>query len=129
MCTYIYIYIYIYIYSTFYIAFLAFAARTRDLKSQLLLNCHSAPDPHVDSAITSWTASHNIQLPDNTSAIKQHAWDAPVIAADKASLWTSLTDRHNRARLLAVSSSHSGDWLHAIPRHHVEQDSTMRQFG
>ena len=63
-----------------------------------------------------WTTSHNIPLPDNTSAIKQHAWDVPVIAPDKASLWTSLTDSHNRARLLAVSSLHSGDWLHALPR-------------
>ena len=61
-----------------------------------------------------WTTSHNIPFPDNTSAIKQHAWDAPVIAADKASLWTSLTDSHNRARLLVVTSPHSGDWLYAL---------------
>ena len=96
-------------------AFLASAASMRDLQSQLLLNCHPAADPHVDSAIMLWTTSHNIPLPDNTSAIKQHAWDAPVIAADKASLWSSLTDSHNIARLLAISSPHSGDWLHALP--------------
>ena len=98
-----------------YSTFMAFAASTRDLKSQLLLNCHPAPDPHVDSVIMLWTASHNIPLLDNTSAIKQHAWDAPVIVADKASLWSSLTNSHNRARLLAVSSSHSGYWLYALP--------------
>ena len=97
-------------------AFLASAASTHDLQAQLLLNCcHPAPDPHFDSAIMLWTTSYNIPLPDNSSAIKQHAWDVPVITADKASLWTSLTDSHNRARLLSVSSPHSGDWLHALP--------------
>ena len=43
------------------------------------------------------------------------AWNAPVIAADKTSLCSSLTDSHNRARLLAVSSPYSGDWLYALP--------------
>ena len=95
--------------------FLASAASTRDLQFHLLLNCHPTQDPHVDSAIMLWTASHNIPLLDNTSTIKQHASDAPVIAADKASLWSSLTDSHNTARLLAVSSPYSGDWLHALP--------------
>ena len=90
----------------------------------LLLLAHAIPslssystalDPHVDSVIRLWTASHNIPLPINTRAIKQHTWDAPVIAADKASLWSSLTDSNNRVSLLAVSSPHSGDWLHALP--------------
>ena len=38
----------------------------------------------------------NIPLPDEIIAIKQLAWDAPVIAADKASLWSSLPDSGNR---------------------------------
>ena len=63
-------------------AFLAFAASTLDLQSQLQFNCHPSPDPYVDSAIRLWTSSHNIPMPDNTSAIKQHAWNAPIIAAD-----------------------------------------------
>ena len=100
----------------------------RAIESQLLLNCYPARNPHVDSVIMLWTASHNIPLPDNNSAMKQHPVDAPIIAADKASLWSSLTDSNNRARLLAVSSPHSGDWLHAHPWLHVEQDSTTRKF-
>ena len=28
---------------------------------------------------------------------------------------SSLPDKHNQARLLAVSAPHSGDWLHALP--------------
>ena len=90
-------------------------ASTRDLQCQLQLNCHPAPDPHVDSPIMLWTSPHNIHWLDNTSAIIQHAWVAPVIAADKPSLWSSFTDSHNRVRLLAVSSPHSGDWMHALP--------------
>ena len=60
-------------------AFLASAASTRELQSQLLLNCYPASDPHVDSAIMPWTASHNIPLPGNTSAIKQHAWKVSIL--------------------------------------------------
>ena len=67
-------------------AFLASAASTRDLQSHLLLNCHLAPNLHVESAIMSWTSAHNIPLLDNTSAIKQLVCDAPVIAADKGLL-------------------------------------------
>ena len=48
-------------------------------------------------------------------ASKQKSWDRPGIEAIKASLLTSAPDNHHRARLLAVSAPHSGDWLHALP--------------
>ena len=35
--------------------------------------------------------------------------------ADKAVVMSAFTDNFNRARLLAASASHSGDWLHALP--------------
>ena len=63
---------------------------------------------------------------------KQHAWDTPVIVADKASLWSSLTDSHNKARVpdywpslrhTAATGCMPSPWLH------VERDSTTRQFG
>ena len=38
-----------------------------------------------------------------------------MIAADKSVIWSSLTDNQSRARLLAISAPHSGDWLHALP--------------
>ena len=77
-----------------------------------MMNCHfvHAPDSHIDLAIMLWTSAHNIPLPDYISS-----WNAPIIDADKTSLWSSLTDSYNRARLLAFSSPHCGDWLHALP--------------
>ena len=35
--------------------------------------------------------------------------------ADQAVVMSAFTDNFNRARLLAASASHSGDWLHALP--------------
>ena len=58
--------------------FLASAAKTCERQSELLLKCHHAPDPR---AIMLCTSAHNILLSDDTSAIKQHAWVASVIAA------------------------------------------------
>ena len=42
-------------------------------------------------------------------------WDRPSIDADITMLETSMPERHHRARLLALSAPHSGDWLHALP--------------
>ena len=35
--------------------------------------------------------------------------------ADQAVIMSAFTDNFNRARLLAASAPHSGDWLHALP--------------
>ena len=35
--------------------------------------------------------------------------------ADQAVVMSAFTDDFNRARLLAASAPHSGDWLHALP--------------
>ena len=37
------------------------------------------------------------------------------MAADKAALLAQASDSHHRARLLAVTAPHAGDWLHALP--------------
>src|SRR6218665_1419728 len=46
---------------------------------------------------------------------KQSAWDRPLIELDKAEVWSAYTDPCSRARLVAVSSPHSGDWLLSMP--------------
>ena len=93
--------------------FMASAASIRNLQSHLLLNYYIATDPHFDWAIIPWPSFQQIPLP----VIKQHALDAPVIAAEKALIWASLTNSHNNTRLLAASSPYSGDWLQpARPR-------------
>ena len=39
----------------------------------------------------------------------------PGIMADQAVVISAFTDYFNRARRLAASAPHSGDWLHALP--------------
>ena len=46
---------------------------------------------------------------------KQSVWDRSWILADLAVVMSAFTDNFNRARLLAASAPHSGDWLHALP--------------
>ena len=42
-------------------------------------------------------------------------WDKPCINRDKSAVLDSAPDSHHRARLLAVTAPHAGDWLHALP--------------
>ena len=49
------------------------------------------------------------------SANKQKTWDKPCIDKTYSTLLASQVDDQSRARLLAASAPHSGDWLHALP--------------
>ena len=64
---------------------------------------------------TSWTTSSGLSLPNAGSSLRQRSWDEPGIQNDKTTLWNSASDDFQKARLAAVSASHSGDWLHARP--------------
>ena len=50
-----------------------------------------------------------------SEAGKQRAWDMASVRAGKDILWMNAEDSYTRARLLATSAPHSGDWLLAIP--------------
>ena len=50
-----------------------------------------------------------------TLPAKQQTWDKPIVQLELSQLMERHTDTYNKARLLAASSKHSGDWLHAIP--------------
>ena len=56
-----------------------------------------------------------MQPPVGQPAGKQSSWDKPNVDTTYASLLATQNDDHNRARLLAASAPHSGDWLHALP--------------
>ena len=56
-----------------------------------------------------------IQPTVGSQANKQSSWDKSVVEATFTSLLASQTDDYHRARLIAVSAAHSGDWLHALP--------------
>jgi hypothetical protein len=98
-------------------AFLASAVGTRGLQDMILLKCAATTDSVIDIVLNQWYITHGqsgVFLPVGLLAAKQQEWDKPSIAADFARLNLSLPDRHNQARLRAVSGSHSGDWLHAL---------------
>lgn len=96
--------------------FLASATSTQPLQQQLLRNCLVVPDLHFDNLVTRWTtANQPSPTPSGAAACKQRSWDSPSVDATLASVLASQIDDHSRARLLAASAPHSGDWLHALP--------------
>ena len=96
-------------------AFLASAAGTLNLQEQILAQSTSLNDKHVERIRSNWTTTHNQPCPPVNVAFKQAAWDKPVVLADKELLFANAQDNHSKARLLAASSPHSGDWLNAMP--------------
>lgn len=97
-------------------AFLASAAATSDLQSSILADCGVIScDPHVADMRLVWCSLSSADCPVGTFASKQRSWDEPLVSVSKSLLLHSVSDAHNKARLIAVSSAHSGDWLHALP--------------
>ena len=96
-------------------AFLASAASTRPLQDQILSKCPSAPGYDDSEIKTAWAIGHSLPCPADAAASNQHAWDRPRVLTDIASLQSSACEARDKARLLAVTAPHSGDWLHALP--------------
>ena len=96
-------------------AFLASAAATLDLQTQLLPHGVAFPDKGRDLALSTWTGRHGDQIPEVGLQTKQKTWDKASVVKSQDHLQTTHTDQYNRARLLASRASHSGDWLHAWP--------------
>src|SRR5215470_11163679 len=59
--------------------------------------------------------------------------DQPVVDSTYSSLLAAQYDDHGRARLLAASAPHSGDWLHALPISscglHLDNDAVRIAVG
>ena len=102
-------------------AFLASAASTHSLQSLLLPNCHCRLkiDSNRERLMRTWTTIYNTNTPGSPGDTKQSVWDRPGIMADQAVAMSAFTDNFNRARLLAASAPHSGDWLHALLCQHA----------
>ena len=49
------------------------------------------------------------------AAGRQKEWDRLLVQEEYSQLLASYTEPRHRARLLAASSGHSGDWLHVLP--------------
>ena len=72
-------------------------------------------DQSVASTETLWTGLANSPKPSQQTQHIQKAWDGPVAANQKNLILSRAPSDVDKARLLAVASPHSGDWLHAPP--------------
>jgi hypothetical protein len=96
-------------------AFLASAASTLALQDFILSHCDPCTDTYVSDIRAQWSLVSKLPCPCPPLASSQKVWDRPSVDTDKALLLSSAPDLHHRARLLAVSAPHSGDWLLALP--------------
>lgn len=93
-------------------AYIASAASTRSLVSAVLDTVEWS-DVHLDEILESRSSTK--PTGDEQLLTSQKVWDRPLIAIERAAVWSSNNDPLNQARLGAVSSPHSGDWLLTIP--------------
>jgi len=96
-------------------AFLASAASTSDLQSQILLASSCNPDPYFDSYLSTWQAAFGSLPSSGPLPSKQSFWDRPGILSTRAAVESSISDSQEMARFLAASAPHSSDWLLALP--------------
>lgn len=68
------------------------------------------------TALRAWSdLADAASAPSGAAMAKQHEWDKLVVGAEFNRLLQCQSDDTSKARLLAASAPHSGDWLHAIP--------------
>ena len=96
-------------------AFLASAAATYVLQSAILGGVWPFPDQHVAHVTQLWCSNYMATPPEGDSVLKQRNWDRPAIERGKSVLASVVDTPSHRARLLAVSAPHAGDWLKALP--------------
>jgi hypothetical protein len=97
-------------------AYLASASGVAQLVSSILPpRLQGLIDPHEGPALAAWIALGGTTPPTGPTASSQRAWDLEIITSVSGQLLASAPDDYSRARLLAVSSPHSGDWLNAPP--------------
>ena len=97
-------------------AFLASAAATRDLQDAILgYDPLLITDGAVLSCKDAWSDLEDSNPPPSEQATKQRSWDKIVVEECRARLGVLAKNQVDRARLIAVSAPHAGDWLKAIP--------------
>ena len=93
-------------------AFLASAAGTRLLQDRLLERSLVVCDGDFDRCLADRAESTR---PDKVLFGSQKAWDCLIVQSEYDRLLDGYSEPGHRARLLAASAPHSGDWLHALP--------------
>ena len=97
-------------------AFLASAAGTRQLQDQILHRVSQANDEIFDNCLQT-RVDNGTQPPvdSNSNSHKQRTWDQVIVDAEFNDLLSRYSEPYHKARLLAATAPHSGDWLHALP--------------
>ena len=72
-------------------------------------------DPAVISAQNAWTSLSHVPCPLPPFSSSQKSWDWPLLKLKFNNVMSAAQSPVGRARLLAVASPHSGDFLNAIP--------------
>ena len=87
-------------------AFLASAASTSNLQSDILAGIELGPDPLVAWTFERWSDLFKGLPPPTESVHSQRRWDAATVAEGIACLRETLDDPRGCACLLAVSAEH-----------------------
>ena len=96
--------------------FLASVTASADFISQLLPSrLRHVTDPAVISAQNAWTSLSHVPCPFPPFSSAQKSWDWPLLKLKFDNVMSAAQSPVGRARLLAVTSPHSGDFLNAIP--------------
>ena len=97
-------------------AFLASAAGTRTLQDRLLTEATqvNTTDVAVGRVESIWCSLSKSTVPSGLAAHMQKTWDGIVTGGVHKEILESADDT-NRARILAVSAPHAGEWLNALP--------------
>src|SRR6267154_3771127 len=97
-------------------AFLASATASAPLISAILgATDNLASDISLSPAAGDWQLLSGVDPCLVPLPASQRSWDSFVVSRSKDTLVGSLTDDLSQARLKAVMSPHSSDWLHAFP--------------
>src|SRR6218665_3051344 len=95
-------------------AFLASAASSDSLQAIMLGNAASTKDETREELKTKWCTASTTQSLEGPLALKQSAWDKPLLDKIVADLLDRQPEQISQARLKAISSPHAGDWLLAL---------------
>jgi Reverse transcriptase (RNA-dependent DNA polymerase) len=95
-------------------AFCASATSTGSLQDLILMCTVGSIGNYFNHYSSVWSSFFNCPLPIGIEGFKQRAWDQPYIQSVTDHL-LSISNSVDKARLLAVSTPHSGDWLHTLP--------------
>jgi hypothetical protein len=95
-------------------AFLASAASTLPLQTLILQKCQ-VNEEDTRASLFNWQSLSASQEPAHPHNTSQRAWDTAIAQQTFQALLDASTEQYHRARLLAASAAHSGDWLSAVP--------------